>query len=233
MLLTTDVGSNTYSYGYDGRGNIKSMPHLSVIGYNTQNQMSYADLGGGGDAYYQYDAGGQRGRKVIENGALLEERIYLGNYEIYRKFISSSLTLERTTLHVSDDTGRIAMLEVRTVGTDPAPAELVRYIYSNHLGTSSLELDENADIISYEEYHPYGTTSYQAMNSSIAAVAKRYRYTGKERDDETGLYYHGARYYIPWLTRWMACDPINNEWYNVTKGKPKRNIERQFVELVC
>jgi len=39
-------------------------------------------------------------------------------------------------------------------------------------------------------------------------VAKRYRYTGKERDEETGLYYHGARYYMPWLVRWMAVDPL-------------------------
>jgi RHS repeat-associated protein len=36
---------------------------------------------------------------------------------------------------------------------------------------------------------------------------RRYRYTGKERDEETGLYYHGARYYAPWLGRWTAADP--------------------------
>ena len=46
------------------------------------------------------------------------------------------------------------------------------------------------------------------MNASIAASAKRYRYTGKERDEETGLYYHGARYYACWLGRWTASDPI-------------------------
>ena len=110
-------------------------------------------------------------------------------------------------MHVSDDTDNIAMREKRTVGsaaddhdTDPL---LTRYIYSNHLQSASLELDENAEVISYEEYHPYGTTAYQASNSAINAVAKRYRYTGKERDDESGLYYHGARYYIPWLCRWI------------------------------
>jgi len=96
--------------------------------------------------------------------------------------------VERITLHVSDDTGRIAMLENRTFGTqandnNTAPS-LIRYIYSNHLQSASLELDENSLIISYEEYHPYGTTSYQAMKASIQAVAKRYRYTGKERDEE-------------------------------------------------
>ena len=36
---------------------------------------------------------------------------------------------------------------------------------------------------------------------------KRYRYTGKEKDEETGLYYHGARYYAPWLGMWTAADP--------------------------
>ena len=37
---------------------------------------------------------------------------------------------------------------------------------------------------------------------------KRYRYTGKERDEETGFAYHGARYYAPWLGRWTAADPL-------------------------
>jgi RHS repeat-associated protein len=71
-----------------------------------------------------------------------------------------------------------------------------------------LELNDQAGIISYEEYHPYGTTAYRVMNSSLEAPPKRYRYTGKERDDESGFYYHGARYYAPWLGIWTSCDPI-------------------------
>lgn len=213
-LSSTTVGANTYNYTHDSYGNITVMPHLSAIGYNALQQMCTADLGGGGDAYYQYDAGGQRVHKVIENGSLKEERIYLDGYEVYRKYTGSTLDLERITVHITDDTGRIAMYEKRTSGTDGSPITLQRYIYSNHLSTASLELDEDADIISYEEYHPYGTTAYQAMNSTINAVAKRYRYTGKERDEETGLYYHGARYYVPWLTRWMAVDPKQAEMAN-------------------
>lgn len=54
------------------------------------------------------------------------------------------------------------------------------------------------------------------MNALIKATAKRYRYTGKERDEESGLYYHGARYYIPWLCRWSASDPL--EAKNTTKS---------------
>ena len=61
--------------------------------------------------------------------------------------------------------------------------------------------------ITYEEYHPYGTSAYRAEGAAIGVSRRRYRYTGKERDEETGLYYHGARYYAAWLGRWTAADP--------------------------
>ena len=70
--------------------------------------------------------------------------------------------------------------------TTGSPAQLIRYQFGNHLGSASLELDDQAQIISYEEYYPYGSTSYQAVRSQTEAP-KRYRYTGKERDEETGL----------------------------------------------
>src|SRR5690554_6006032 len=196
---------NTYNYTHDVPDN------MTAINWNTQNELKSISKRNK-PTYYQY-SGGERVHKFTDKGSIKEERIYLGNFEIYRKFDNtSSLIIERQTVHVSDDTGRIAMLEVRTVGTDPSPEELTRYIYSNHLQSASLELDENAEIISYEEYHPYGTTSYQANNSDIKAVAKRYRYTGKERDEESGLYYHGARYYVPWLGRWTAVDPLESKY---------------------
>ena len=100
-----------------------------------------------------------------------------------------------------DDKQRIALVETRTLdtaGNDPAPRQLIRYQFGNHLGSASLELDDQAQIISYEEYTPYGSSTYQAVRSQTE-TPKRYRYTGKERDEESGLYYHGARYYAPWL----------------------------------
>jgi len=88
----------------------------------------------------------------------------------------------------------------------PVPQQLIRYQFSNHLGSANLELGHHAQIISYEEYTPYGSTSYQAVGSQTE-TPKRYRFTGKERDEESGLYYHVARYYVAWLGRWTACDP--------------------------
>ena len=101
------------------------------------------------------------------------------------------------------------MIETRNDVDDGTEKQLVRYQLHNHLGSASLELDGTSDakVISYEEYHPYGTTAYQAKNKDIKSAAKRYRYTGMERDEETGLEYHSARYYLPWLGRWLNSDP--------------------------
>lgn len=229
-LLSTTVGSDTYAYHYDTRGNMIDMAHLDNMSWNHHNELAQIEKGSD-TTWYQY-SGGQRVRKYTQKATFTEERIYLGSYEIYRKFDNSSLNtpiVERETLHISDDSGRIAMLEQRTIGTatDDNGTEtlLTRFVYSNHLQSASLELDENAAIISYEEYHPYGTTSYQAMNAGIKATAKRYRYTGKERDEESGLYYHGARYYIPWIAKWTAIDPMEAKYagmspYNYAFNNP-------------
>ena len=199
----------TEPYTYDVHGNMTSMPHLPEMEWDFKDELQMVDKGGGCKVYYVYDATGQRVRKVIEdNGKRLRERIYLGGFEVYREYNGNELqTLERETLHIMDDKQRIALVETRTLGDDSAPEQLIRYQFSNHLGSASLELDEKAQIISYEEYYPYGSTSYQALDGQTEKP-KRYRYTGKERDEETGLYYHGARYYAPWLGRWTEADPI-------------------------
>lgn len=63
-------------------------------------------------------------------------------------------------------------------------------------------------MISYQEWRPFGASSYRAVNASIEVSPRRNRYTGQERDEETGLDLMGARYYAPWLGRWTASDPI-------------------------
>lgn len=212
-LSNTTVLGLTDAYTYDLHGNMLGMPQLQQMGWDFRDQLQTLNLGGGGQVYYTYDCNQQRVRKVWEKGSgTVEERIYLGNYEIFRRHVGGALQLERQTLHVMDDKRRVALVETKTVDTTAAPfrpAPLTRYQLGNHLGSACLELDgtPQAQIISYEEYYPYGSTSFQAVNSSVEVSAKRYRYIGKERDDESGLYYHGARYYACWLGRWTGCDP--------------------------
>jgi RHS repeat-associated protein len=204
-------------YGYDPHGNMTSMPHLPEMAWNFKDQLiasqQQVNNGVAGEkTWYAYDSSGQRIRKITEkqNGTPNDERIYLGGYELYRKYNGNgqTVTLERETLHVMDDKQRIALIETRTSpqGADPVPRQFVRFQLGNHLGSAALELDDQARVISYEEFHPYGSTAYEAARNQTE-TPKRYRYTGKERDEETGLSYHGARYYAPWIGRWISCDP--------------------------
>jgi RHS repeat-associated protein len=164
--------------------------------------------------YYVYDSAGRRVRKVCErpsstSSAIVrqDERIYVGAFEIHRRWSpEGKATVERQTLRVTDDRQTIALLERRVLGDDRGPSELTRYQLPDHLGSVSIEVDSEARLLTYEEYYPYGATAYEAARVR-RETPKRYRYTGKEHDAESGLYCCGSRYYAPWLARWVSCDP--------------------------
>ena len=221
-LKTTTIGNNTFKYPHHAQhGFITNMPHLQMMAWNFKeelqatSQQRRTDGGSPETTYYVYDSNGQRARKITEHTAdagfipgIKDERIYVGGFEVYRRD-----GLERETIHIMDDKNRIAMIDTETsprkyMPGRTKPTQTIRYQMSNHLESVNLELNETGQVITYEEYHPFGTTAYQAKDASISSVAKRYRYTGMERDEETGLNYHSARYYIPWLGRWLNSDPI-------------------------
>ena len=87
----------------------------------------------------------------------------------------------------------------------------------DHLGSSSVVLDGDGGVRQPRGVHPYGETSFGSF------ARKRYRFTGKERDEESGLGYHGARYYAPWLGRWTSCDP--------DRRRPHRTSSNSYTGL--
>lgn len=136
--------------------------------------------------------------------------------EIYRTFGSDGVTVksEMVTSEVVG-TKRIALIEAVTIPSgrtsggggendipDTPPDPLVRYHPSN-----SLELDPHGNIISYSEYTPFGTSVFTAC-SRLTTAPSKYRYRRYPHDTETGLLYCSARYYMPWLGRWLSPDPI-------------------------
>jgi RHS repeat-associated protein len=220
-LTSTTVGATKEQpYTYDPHGNMTAMPHLPVMTWDFKDQLhstqqQVMNTGPAATTYYVYDAKGQRVRKVNRSasGTTLNERIYLGGYEVYREYdASGTVTLERDTLHVMDDKRRVALVETKVLDSGAQegtlPETVIRYQCSNLLESACLELDENAVVLSYEEFYPYGSTSYQSGPSAAEVSLKRYRFTGRERDTENGFYYHGARYYAAWLGRWTSCDPV-------------------------
>jgi RHS repeat-associated protein len=180
---------------------------------------------------YQYDYQGNRSRKVVYKNNIREERYYVGNFEVYRHYVNNSLDYERTSNNISDGDKVFARVDVKD-----SVETLIRYQYNNHLGSACLELDEIGAIISYEEYHPFGSTSYKAGRSPIEVSQKRYRYVGKERDEETGLYYYGARYYASWLCRFISVDPLNEKYpelsaYQYASNRPISGIDLDGLEF--
>ncbi|KAG4440198.1 hypothetical protein IFR05_004343 [Cadophora sp. M221] len=225
-LTSTVVGNQIEEYKYEGlaglHGNMTSMPHLSRLQWNFMDQIqstAKTRVNNGGtpeNTWYHYEVAGQRVRKVTESQTVtgqvprrLKERIYLGACEVYREYdnTGSNITLECCTLNVTDGSDQVARVDIRTKGTEQGvPAYITRYQITNHLQSVSMELDETGNIASYEEYTPFGWTSYSAVESSLE-VPKIRRWNNKEPDDETGLYHCGARYYAPWLGRWTSTDP--------------------------
>ncbi len=212
---------------FDANGNCLYLPHLRSFTWNYRSNLAQAVIidrsatGQPNDAeYYVYGGDGQRVRKVTERlhsgGLQVTEKIYLDGCEIKRVTMDGTPVLERTTSHLSDGSQRLALLhqwtlDTRNQETDDVTAKPIHYQLSNHLGSTALELAEHGNVISYEEYFPYGDTAFMAGNDLRQIRLKDYRYSGKERDDVTGLYYFGFRYYAPWLGRWLSPDPIGAE----------------------
>jgi RHS repeat-associated protein len=107
--------------------------------------------------------------------------------------------------------------------------DLVRYGVGDRLGSIGLELDATADLISREEYYPYGGTAVWTARSQIEADRKFERYSGKERD-ATGLYDYGYRYYQPWIGRWLNTDPAGTvdglNLYRMVSNNPLTHFDQ-------
>jgi RHS repeat-associated protein len=199
------------TYHHDGLGNIDATPQIAALHWDLLNRLAGADLGGGGSAFYSYDVSGARARKVIDRGAgLVIETLYLGAVEIVRRRRNGQIVSERRVLHISGDDGRLARFDRVTAAENPGPlpAPTLRYVHGDRLGSATLLTDEAGHAVCHEEFHPFGTTAYRSAAPSEDVSLSRYRFCDRERDDETGFYLMGLRYYAPWLGRWLSADPV-------------------------
>jgi RHS repeat-associated protein len=218
--------------------------------------IRHIDLGGGGKAWYQYDSGKQRTRKHMTrqpqpggtDRTVKEERIYLGGYELYRCYINDpdDPIEEIESHHLFEGEQRVLLVDdvlVAKASAQPGPSgsrisaqTLFRYQYGNHLGSVGLELNDTARRISYEEFHPYGTSAYRVMNSAIEAPVKRYRYTGMERDEESGLAIHSARYFASNIGSWASADPAllkgGINFYAYSGGNPICRLDHNGLDWI-
>lgn len=205
-LVSLDQNSTPQSFTYDANGNMRQQnserhhawDHADrMIGFTVQPEdATEPSL----EARYLCGADGMRVKKWVRKGntGSGESTVYIdGVFEFYKNNDSG---LSNNHLHVLDDQQRIALVRRGPAHPDDAgPA--VQYHLGDHLGSSGVVVDDGGQWINREEYFPYGETSFGSF------AKKKYRYEGKEKDEESGLHYHSARYYSPLLLRWMSSDP--------------------------
>jgi RHS repeat-associated protein len=206
-LRRMEIGDVGYDYAFDGNGNMQSETASRHFEWNYRDQMKVfrtqvADAEPSVYVHYLYDATGQRIKKLVrKQGGQVEVTHYIDGVFEHHRWGSGAQAGTHNQVHVMDDQQRITLVRFGPAHPDDrGPA--VQLHLGDHLGSSNMVVDSGGTPVNREEFTPYGETSFGSF------VRKRYRYTGKERDEETGFTYHGARYYAPWLGRWVSCDPL-------------------------
>jgi insecticidal toxin complex protein TccC len=220
--------------GFDRNGNLLALEGDQSMGWDVRNQLVritqvLREGGNDDEERYAYDATGRRilKRRVSQaRGVSHTAQVrYLPGLEIRH----DSATGEQLNVLNLD----VGTLTVRVLSWDRHPSGgsqdvQIRYGLSDHLGSSTLELGEQAQLLSQESYYPYGGTAWWAAKSASEASYKFIRYSGKERD-ASGLSYYGFRYYAPWLCRWISPDPTGDadglNVYAMVGGNPVTRVD--------
>ncbi len=140
--------------------------------------------------YYVYSSR-QRIRKVKCDlkGNIVEEKLYVGNYELENSKNIKLKISDFLILHNEKSTNNW----------------IYRYLLTNNINSVNLELNEMGEMISYEEYYPYGGSSVHHKGDGFDK--KEFGWVGQEKDEFSSLIYFGARYYCSFLCRWINPDP--------------------------
>ncbi|MQT77836.1 RHS repeat-associated core domain-containing protein [Pseudomonas helleri] len=209
--LFKDGSPLDFAKAFDANGNLQALAPGQLMQWDSRNQLQHVtqvqreDPDGQDDdtETYVYDGDGQRVRKVrrakTRGGEHISEVRYLPGLEIRSRTSGEQLHV------VLAQAGRNA---VRLLNRENGQHQH-RYSVNDHLGSSTLELNQSGEVLSQESYYPYGGTAWWAAKNALEARYKVIRYSGKERD-ATGLYYYGFRYYAPWLQRWINPDPAGD-----------------------
>lgn len=221
-LLVVDTYSNRclpavmnhrlpFADGFDENGNLLVLDNGRSLTWDLHNQLTHVrpvqrDGAEDDDEHYVYGAEGMRLRKIRSSQTnartVISETRYLPGLELRTN--ATGETVQVITAEIGRNT--VQVLHWASRPPKGVVNDLCRYTLADHLGSCSVELDSDAQMISRETYHPFGTTAFSDTGNASETSYRTLRYSGKELD-ATGLYYYGRRYYMPWLQRWVNADP--------------------------
>ena len=199
--LTAAGGVN---YTYDANGNLASKGD-TVYFWNPRDLLVTVD-DGTTHSTYVYDSSSQRAKQTVRQGDVVTTTLYPDG--------SSELRGDKLIFYIFDDETRMADIITpfdparlfkgfndAAPATPPAAVEKRWYI-ADHLGSSSLILDNAGGIVAERVYYPFGLTRFEQNGTTMP-----YSFTGKELD-ASGLHYYEARYYDAVTGRFISPDPL-------------------------
>ncbi|KAM7190879.1 putative insecticidal toxin complex protein [Naviculisporaceae sp. PSN 640] len=235
-LSRTAIGDQAEgNYAYSGSaglaGCMTTVPKFTELDWNMNNMLwfsstQYMNEGTPERTYYVYDHAGNRVRKVTESSAISGEparkqkdTLFLGGVDLLTRSDGSKLWTARID---GDNILGVVELHLNSTKAPEETSQQLRPLVRVRVG-EAMELDDSGQLVSYEEYSPFGSVVYSAMYGDVEAPRK-YRFAMYEQDRETGLYHCGVRYYCPWLGRWTSPDPLGDvdgpNLYEYVKGDP-------------
>ena len=207
---TDDVYSTDYGWGLykdsDGKKST-TRAYSRTYDWNERNQLV-----GSADANYTttyvYGQDGQRSNKYTKNS----ETLYFNKMWTHRTDSGLKVYGGQTAKNIY--LGETRIVTKLNAGSNPTVQEESdkQYFYhSDHLGSASLISDCDGNEYQRIEYTPYGEIWVEKTENNGLAYLP-YKFTGKEMDEETGLYYYGARYLDPKYSKWISTDPALGEY---------------------
>ncbi|NEN25844.1 RHS repeat-associated core domain-containing protein [Cryomorpha ignava] len=237
-LKSFTVNSTTYINQYDANGSLTKEGESRYYEWGANDKLAVFKNQAGSSTptvytNYFYNVQGERIKKHTRKGNKVVVTFYMdgGMFETtYTKTVGGSIDNNRffNTIKISDDGALIATIQVGNNVDDNTPA--IKYIVGDHLNNSTAILKATTgSLINREEYYPFGETSFGGFQY------KRYRYNGKEKDEESGLYEYGQRYYAPWLCRFVSVDPIAESYPQYTSyiyagNKPITKVDLEGLQ---
>ncbi|WP_164971527.1 RHS repeat protein [Proteus hauseri] len=223
LLETQQVAIEQIDQQFDALGNQKHLSTGDALQWDLRGTLAQVNKRGNSE-HYVYASASQRLMKQqvqrLSERHIITETRYLPNLEIWQSTQGGHLTEHR---EVVDITGNVRALCWKVGLPKGIKNNQLRYSNDDGVGNSGLETDGQGQLVSYEEYYPYGGTAIWSSENAVEANYKTIRYSGKEKD-ATGMYYYGYRYYQPWIGRWLSADPAGTvdglNLYRMVRNNP-------------
>ena len=213
----TDVYGTDYGFGLDAPKETEQANPQDLFAYRrnyTWNERNLLSKSSDRNftVHYRYGEDGQRALKYTDEGR--SETLYFNNFftiHIPTQDQNNPQGL-RVHKHIFVGNSRLvtAMMHTDNSG-DNEEQKVKRYYYhSDHLGSAQFVTDWKGRQYEHIEYTPYGELWIEEVAAGLDKLP--FRFTGKELDEETGLYYYGARYLDPKYSRWLSGAPALGEY---------------------